>query len=161
VELTLMGDGADTPRLQALAERLGVLDRDVIFRGRVPYEDASRELPSFDVGVIPHFENDHCNTTIPNKIFDYMASGLTVIASSARPLARVVGEVGCGKVFRSQDSDDLADQIQAVSDAEFRRGCAEAGRAAVTERYHWAHDARSMVESLERLVGEEAAASRR
>jgi glycosyltransferase involved in cell wall biosynthesis len=149
LRLSILGDGRDRARLEAQSRDLGFKDGTVEFHGRLPYRDALLALRSFDVGVIPHFVQDHTNTTIPNKIFEYMAAGLAVIASDARPLARIVRETGCGEVFRNQDCVSLAAAIQRLGITAVRRRCSERGQRAMAERYNWEQDALRLQSALE------------
>ena len=53
---------------------------------------------TMDVGLVPHHADEAWNTTIPNKLFDYMAAGLPVISSDARPCARILRSTGAGLI---------------------------------------------------------------
>ncbi|HEX7120381.1 MAG TPA: glycosyltransferase family 4 protein [Longimicrobiales bacterium] len=149
VHATLIGRGVDRPRLERLARRLGVED-DVAFPGWV--SDATALLPTFDVGAIPYIADESWDTTIPNKLFDYMAAGLAVAATDMAPVRRIVRETRCGEVARAQDPDALAAALIRLGDPAHRRRCAAAGRAAVERRYHWAHDARRLLDAIEGVV---------
>jgi len=46
------------------------------------------------VCLVPHARNPHTDTTIPNKIFQYMMRGRPVIVSDCPPLARIAGDTG-------------------------------------------------------------------
>ncbi len=152
VRLTLIGDGTDKPNLMRIAEGLGLAPDAVCFRGRLPHQDALRLLGEFHVGVVPHLATDHSNTTIPNKLFDYMAAGLAVLASSARPLARIVQACGCGEVATSGDASDMARAIERLRDDEYRHRCAVAGWQAAAEQYHWERDADRLQDALDAVV---------
>lgn len=156
VRLTLLGDGRERANFEERARGLGLDDKSVSFLGRVPYNYAVRLLQSADVGVVPHAANESWNTTIPNKLFDYMAGGLAVLTSDAKPAARVVRETGAGVVFLDRDPNDCAAAIRKLASAEFRARCGAAGRRAVAERFHWELDARRMRTAIER-VGEDRA----
>jgi glycosyltransferase involved in cell wall biosynthesis len=149
--LTVLGDGRERHNFEARARQAGLNDDSVLFLGRVPYNDAVKLLQAADVGVVPHAANESWNTTIPNKLFDYMAGGLAVLTSDAKPAARVVRENGAGVVFRYDDADDCAAAIRKLADAEFRARCGAAGRRAVAERFHWELDAARMRAAIERL----------
>jgi glycosyltransferase involved in cell wall biosynthesis len=53
-----------------------------------PRREALQLIRSADVGVIPHIECELTESTLPNKLYDYFAAGLPVIASSTGPLRR-------------------------------------------------------------------------
>ncbi|HEX6938514.1 MAG TPA: glycosyltransferase family 4 protein [Longimicrobiales bacterium] len=145
VHATLIGRGVARPELERLARRLGVADA-VDFPGWVP--DAMALLPTFDVGAIPYIADESWDTTIPNKLFDYMAAGLAVAATDMAPVRRIVRETGCGEVVRAQDPDAFASALVRLCDPAHRGRCAAAGRAAVERRYHWEHDARNLLDAI-------------
>ena len=94
-----------------------------------------------DVGLVPHHATDSWNTTIPYKLFGYMAAGLAVITSDAAPAARIVRETGAGAVYPYDDPEALAARFAQLAPAAVRTDCGQRGRAAVQERYHWEQDA--------------------
>jgi glycosyltransferase involved in cell wall biosynthesis len=147
VRLTVLGKGREAAAFAARARDRGV-DDAVSFLGHVPYVEAVRLLQRADVGVVPHLANESWNTTIPNKLFDYMAGGLAVLTSNARPAARIVRETDSGCVYTDTSVDELARSIMRLKPAEARRRHGEAGRRAVTERYHWEVDAERMLGAL-------------
>jgi glycosyltransferase involved in cell wall biosynthesis len=149
--LTVLGDGRERQHFEERARGLGLDDGAVRFMGRVPYTDAVRVLQTADVGVVPHVANESWNTTIPNKLFDYMAGGLAVLTSDAKPAARVVRENTAGVVFQHSDVADCAAAIQQLADTEFRARCGASGRRAVAERFHWELDAARMRTAIDRV----------
>ncbi|MEO8194751.1 MAG: glycosyltransferase family 4 protein [Gemmatimonadales bacterium] len=151
VRLTLLGDGRDRDSIEKRARALGLDETVVRFCGRVPYADAVRLLQRADVGVVPHVANESWNTTIPNKLFDYMAAGLAVLTSSAKPAARIVRETGAGVVFEHTKSSDCAAALGILARAEFRALCGANGRRAVESRFHWERDAERMVGAVNRI----------
>lgn len=156
--LTVLGDGRERPVFEARARELGLDDGSVRFLGRLPYVEAVRLLQGADVGVIPHVASEHWNTTIPNKLFDYMAGGLAVLTSDAKPAARVVRQTGAGVVFKDDDADDCAAAIRKLADVNFRAQCGENGRAAIASLYNWDRDSARMLEAVSRVVKSRSAA---
>ena len=136
IKLTLIGGGRDETIFRERARALK-LDTVAEFHGYVQNKKALEIVASADIGIVPHHADESWNTTIPNKLFDYMAVGLPVVSSDAIPCARVVRETGAGEVFRSGDAADLARAIDRFFDAETRRACGEAGTRAILERYNW------------------------
>ncbi len=160
IHATIIGDGRDAAifREQAKARELG---SDVIeFTGYVARDDALRLVSRADIGIVPHHATALWNSTIPNKLFDFMAAGLPVVTSSAVPAARIVRETGAGEVFRAGDAASLADAILALDKTEARMQRGEAGRRAVRERYNWERDTSELLAALGQVtsVAESAAA---
>jgi glycosyltransferase involved in cell wall biosynthesis len=105
-----------------------------------------------DVGVIPSRKTAQSNSTIPNKLFDYMAAGLAVLTSDTAPCSRIVRETGAGEVFRAGDAADLAAAVRRLADPAVRRIAGEAGRRAVLEQYNWERDAAVLLDVVERVA---------
>ena len=53
-------------------------------------------LSECDVGIILHKLCDLTHNTIPNKVYDYLYSGLPVISTKMKPLIRVINDFDCG-----------------------------------------------------------------
>lgn len=154
VRLRLIGDGRDRSLLERRAADLRLTPSEVEFLGHVPNHDALRLVAESDIGVVPHHADEAWNTTIPNKLFDYMAAALPVVCSDAAPAARVVHQTGAGEVFRSRDAADLADAVTRLGDHATRATRGAAGRAAVLAQYHWEEDVRRLLDTLDTLVSE-------
>ena len=140
VRFTIIGDGRARADFEAQCRRLQLGDDAVRLLGFLPYAQALPLLQEADVGVIPHFANESWHTTIPNKLFDYMAAGICVITSDARPARRVVEETGAGRAFVSGDAASLADAIEGIWREGSARAHGAAGRQAIADQYHWEKD---------------------
>lgn len=132
----IVGSGAYEPALRRIAAEEGVREL-VIFVGRVPFAEVHAYVQKSDLGLIPHRNNDFINTTIPNKLFQYMALGKPLLVSNAKPLARIVGECGCGFIFESGNPADAACKILQAYAARHDARIGENGRRAVAEKYNW------------------------
>lgn len=156
VEFTVIGDGPMAAYLQELARQMGVSDR-VHFVGRLPIQERTAFaqvqaiMARSHIGLVPHYVTGHTQTTIPNKLFDYMLLGLPVITSDMKPTARIVREENCGEVFRDRDADDLARCILALTDPQIRAQKGTNGQAAVRRRYNWNYDSKILVQTIEKV----------
>ncbi|MEO6715442.1 MAG: glycosyltransferase [Mycobacteriales bacterium] len=158
VRFTLVGSGKVESQLRARAETAGV-GAMVRFTGWVdevmPYVDAA------DVGIVPPHASDHYHTTMPNKLYEYMAFGKPVLVSDVRPMARVVREARCGVVFRAGDAADLARAVVEMMDDERRAQWGAAGRVAVENRYNWRVDSGTFVDVVRGVATGSGGAQRR
>jgi glycosyltransferase involved in cell wall biosynthesis len=152
VNLTLIGSGREKETFERRAAATG-LGADVIrFLGRVQNAEALRLLQNADVGVVPHIANESWNTTIPNKLFDYMAGGLAVLCSNAKPAARVVRETGAGLVYTDTNVEELTQAITQLADAQLRAEMGRRGREAVARQYNWEEETARMLEAVDSTV---------
>ncbi len=145
--MVIVGDGTQKRRLERYAQELGVSER-VVFAGWLPFDRVPGYVAASTLCLIPHLKSEHTETTIPNKIFDYMAFGKPVVASDCAPLARIIREADCGRVFRSGDAGDLAAKvIELLADPQ-RATVGGNGRRAVAAQYHWRKDAAVLLAGL-------------
>jgi glycosyltransferase involved in cell wall biosynthesis len=152
VKLVVVGDGVGFPEIQELATELGVLGRGVELLGRLENRRALDVIAKANVGAIPHIPCAAWNSTIPNKLFDYMSLGLPVLASDVPPVQRIVIQEACGVCYRSGDIMDLVSKIEELRSRSARTRMAAAGMAAVAERYNWTKDSERLDAALRRVV---------
>ncbi len=147
-KFVVVGDGYAASRIKSLIEEKGV-GQYIIWVGWVSHESLGEFLKSSAVGIIPHLTSKHVNTTIPNKIFDYMGYGLPVIASDAPPMVRILNETECGLTFHSRDADDLAAVVIKLYREE--NSYSINGKMAVREHYNWDDDKTRLLETVDKL----------
>jgi glycosyltransferase involved in cell wall biosynthesis len=130
------------------------LESRVDFLGWITaYECMFTELRSCSVGVLlfqPDWWNDYTN--LPNKLFDFMATGLGVIASRFPDMGRVVEQTGCGWLVDPTDPAAVASVLEyALTHPEECRLRGEAGRRAVLAGYNWEAAEQVLLEIHDRL----------
>ena len=101
VSAVFVGDGPERPAVQAAAEGLP----NVVFTGAVPHERMPAALASADIGVAPFDLAAHAPLSLgfywsPLKIFEYMSSGLPVVAPRAGRLPMLVSDATRGRALR-------------------------------------------------------------
>lgn len=142
VRLRIIGQGKPQQErhLRAMRDRAG-LAAEVEFLGWMPHDAALRVAATSDIGLCPSPSCEHYDTTITNKMFEYMMIGLPVLCSDVRPQKRLIEETGAGLVFRAGCAEDMCRAISQFTDPALREICAVAGKKAVADRYHWGFDA--------------------
>ncbi|OGW53450.1 MAG: hypothetical protein A2Y81_12360 [Nitrospirae bacterium RBG_13_43_8] len=138
IHLLVIGKGMTKNILVRLVAEKG-LGEYVTFKDWVNFLEIPQYLKVVKAGLIPHLSTEHTNTTIPNKIFDYMAHGLPVIASDVAPIKRIIEEEKCGVTF---EANNLNDFVNAVVRVYHDRGnsLGENGKRAVSKKYNWKED---------------------
>lgn len=156
VMLALIGDGDGLVPFKALSRQLKI-EPHVEFTGWLGFEQIPSLIRAATICVIPHLATEHKQTTIPNKLFDYMACGKPVIVSDAGPLKRIVEEEKSGLVFVSGDEVSFIHAAtQLIVNPSLRRTLGENGLAAVKRRYNWEHDTEILKNRIEQLAAHTA-----
>jgi glycosyltransferase involved in cell wall biosynthesis len=109
VSLLVLGDGEYLPEVRRRATSLG-LD-NIRFAGRVPHERMIDYYASAQAGVVPLRNNHYDACKGPIKLYEYMAMGLTVIATDIGEPAAMVKRSGCGIVIPFKDAAKAAEMI--------------------------------------------------
>ena len=148
--LTIIGQGPSRSVLEELVTTEGVADR-VTICGRLPFREVQAVMAESDVGIIPHYGTEAWNTTMPNKLFDYMLWGIPVLVSDIKAVADIVQDVGCGAVFRDRDPEDFARCLIEMQPAEVRERMGCNGRQAIQQRYNWKVEGADLVRCIEQV----------
>jgi glycosyltransferase involved in cell wall biosynthesis len=114
----MVGGGHDSYRreLARLAERLGVGDR-VALPEPVSVEEVIPFLASADVGVA--LIQPTClsyELSLPNKLFEYIAAGLPILASDIPVIGAFVREHELGLVVSPDDPEEIAHKLGVLLD---------------------------------------------
>jgi glycosyltransferase involved in cell wall biosynthesis len=147
-----VGGGSIHDDLKALVEKRKLEGR-VFFIPTVPLEELPDYTASADIGVQP-IENTCLNhfTTDSNKLFEYVAAGLPVVASALPEISRVVNNYDLGLLTPPGDVEVLAEALQRLVDhPELRaRYAANARMAAGT--LNWESQESALIDLYKRIV---------
>jgi len=148
VMLLLVGDGPQKAELKSIVQTYQ-LEECVKFMDWVDRDDLAFIVSKADVCIIPQPNNEFINTTIPHKLFEYMAMGKPVLVSDALPLKRIINETKAGLVFKSNDEIDFALRIEQLLTKEKDWGTK--GLEAVRNIYDWKNDEKSLLNMYNNL----------
>lgn len=112
IHLVFLGDGNGVPILKELV-RKSRLDEIVHFLPAVPQVELLDYTRSADVGVIPYLpdclNNYYCT---PNKLFEFIAAGVPVVASDLPEIRKIVEGHKVGRVVDSSSEQLIAQAIE-------------------------------------------------
>ncbi len=156
--LVIFGEGRDRPRLEALVAAQGLGAR-VRFLGWRHHSTQPAYLRHSQLGILPYPSTPHTCTTLPNKLFDYMAAGLPVVATDIPPIRRIVDETDVGLLTPPGDAGAFAQAVlRLFREPELRSRYGKHGVAAIAGRYSWKEDERRFLTAVERLGRAQVAA---
>lgn len=150
--LVIVGEGRDRPRLEAQVDALG-LRNHVRLLGWRHHSKQPAYLRHAQVGVLPYPSTPHTCTTLPNKIFDYIAAGLPVVATDIPPMRRIVTDSDSGLLTPPGDHLAFATALlRLFRDNELRGRLGRNGEAAIAGPYSWKEDERRFIERIQRFM---------
>jgi glycosyltransferase involved in cell wall biosynthesis len=151
LHLLLIGDGAERAPTAELALELGIGDR-VTFTGKIPHAAIPEHVAAMDIGVMPESK----------KIYEYMAMRVTPVGPRYIPVEEAIDHEGTGLIFDPGNLDDLAGCLRGLAaDPDYRIRLGEAARRKVLAKHLWVHNARAVVELIERRTESFTAKTRR
>jgi len=153
ISAVLAGDGPEAPRARRAAEGLD----GVTFTGPVAHEAMPALLAAADIGVAPFDVTAHAPLSIafywsPLKVFEYMASGLPVVAPAIDGMTRIVADGVEGLLYDPSVPGALADALERLADAGVRRRLGAAARARAVAEFSWAGHCARLDDAMARAL---------
>jgi glycosyltransferase involved in cell wall biosynthesis len=135
----LLGYGDLAPSFATLATEAAYADHLYVVPA-VPIAELPDWICDADVGVIAFQPVDRNNVLgTPNKLFEYMESGVPMVVSDFPEMRRIVTETGAGIARDTSTAAALAAAINEILDetAEAKAGRRRSARAAAESTYNW------------------------
>ncbi|MFW9995571.1 MAG: glycosyltransferase family 4 protein [Candidatus Odinarchaeota archaeon] len=139
VEFLIIGTGPLKKKIERMVTNKGV-SQMFRFTGKLPYLEAMKAIALADIGLIL-FQPDPNNWLgVPNKLFEYIACGVPVLASNFPFLREFIKREGIGTVVNPLKPEMIAKSLlfmmKRPEDLEKMRKNAI---KAFNERYNWQH----------------------
>src|SRR4051794_34425339 len=154
-EVTLVLVGSAPPREAGLVDRLQALPRWARgrYEGQLFRERGVASLADARAGLVVFQPITGHPEALPNKLFEYMAAALPVIASDFPLWREIVEAEQCGLLVDPQDPQAIASAIDEVIAAPADgQAMGERGRAAFERTYNWEAEAHHLVDLYERVT---------
>jgi glycosyltransferase involved in cell wall biosynthesis len=129
----ILGSGPALPDLQALARRLGIVDR-TSFDAWIPSGQMPAYYRQLDVLVVPSRTRPNWKEQFGRVLIEAMACGVPVIGSDSGEIPNVIGDAGL--VFPEGRANRLGSHLLSLlSDPDLRTELAQRGRERVLAHY--------------------------
>jgi glycosyltransferase involved in cell wall biosynthesis len=147
----VVGDGPALAGARALARELAVEDM-VTFTGFLTGEKLAAQLRGFDIGLIPDPVNASNDKMSMNKVFEYCALGVPIVAFPLAETRRLLGDAGV--YARGEEPRHLAEAALALMlDADLRAERGERCRRLAETGFDWTREARKYVGVYGKCLG--------
>ena len=121
VLLLIIGDGDVINEVKKLAVDLNLQEK-VKFTGKIPFRELINYTQLADLGLcIEKPTNINYIYSLPNKLFDYIRSGVPVLASHLPEVENIINQYSIGEFIESHDPQHIASQIRKCLDDESSR----------------------------------------
>ncbi|RHW37246.1 glycosyltransferase [Neobacillus notoginsengisoli] len=150
--LVLVGDGKQKPELVKMVEAMNLHNR-VKFIPKALLED----LPKFTRNAYLGFQvlNNVCFnhwSASSNKLFEYMMSGVPVVACSFPEIKRVVVEEQVGICVDSHDYKDIARAVNILLEDEELRNQYSRNCLTAKEKYNWEQEKKVFLSIYDQII---------
>jgi glycosyltransferase involved in cell wall biosynthesis len=130
-------------------DELGMVDRPVL----------NLILNQVRAGIVTYLPQPNHLRAEPNKLFEYMAAGLPVIASDFPLWREIVERTNCGLLVDPRDPRAIMNAIEfLVTHPDESQGMGQRGLQAVQQWFHWGSEEQKLLRLYADLVGEKCAA---
>lgn len=106
IALLIVGEGREKYNLQKLAK-----SKDIIFTGRVPFEEVVEYYSIFDICPFPRNDYKVCRYVPPLKILEAMVMKKAIIVSDVAPLLEIIENGENGLVCEADSVETLKESI--------------------------------------------------
>lgn len=147
--LLMLGGGKLRPVLEKLVAERGLGDR-IVFRDPVPHEELLGWTAGAWCGVSLLVDTCLNHTySLPNKLFEYIAVGVPLIASDNPEIAAFVTEHRCGELCDPTDASSIVDAVRRLA---ARRDEAAAAAREAGRFYRWEDEEAKLLELYARVL---------
>ncbi len=118
--LLICGSGDVLPTLKKMVEEKQ-LQSKVIFKDKMPFEELRQYTINSDLGLaIDKDTNLNYHFSLPNKLFDYIHSGIPTLSSGLLELRQIIDKYDIGYYIQNHEPKHIAEVINSIFADETR-----------------------------------------
>lgn len=122
------------------------------FFGRVDRDEVKRILKRSKVGVVTFLPYGNHTHSQPNKLFEYMAQGIPIVASNFEMWRAIIEDFQCGICIDPSDPNAIAEAIRTIlKDSDSSEKMGVNGRNAVINQFNWGTEENKLFSVYESL----------
>ena len=129
-------EGAENAK--KLAEKEGILDKNVFFVDRIPYEEMESAYLESEIALITYPLGFETEFALRTRTIHCMWAGLPVICSEGDELAETIKKEGIGLVVNAKEPKKLAGSIlELLGNSRLRSEIAKKGQVYSSKNFRW------------------------
>jgi len=138
--------------IRSLIIKLGIKE-EVKLIPPVPYAQVKNYLSRASIGIVTYLPYPNNMSCLPNKLFEYMACGLPIVASDFPLYREVIEDAGCGKLVDPRNPMDIASAVEELlENPEEWETMSQNGCSSFRNKYNWHGEEEKLVDLYEQLT---------
>ena len=154
INFIVVGSGREDEELKNLARQLNVED-NIFFAGWVSSHDINSYIQVSHAGISPIRRNPHHDTTLANKITQYLALSKPILVSDCPAQAKVVKSYKCGMVFRDGNVKELAEKIIFLYRERETYQQMQKNALSASENLDWRNEQRKLIRFYKEILSDD------
>lgn len=137
IALVLIGDGPETENLKKLTAEKN-LENKVFFAGLIPNSELLNYTAGADIGValIENISKSYYYA-LPNKLFEYFAANLPVIASPLPQMKKIIEEYKTGVLVNPENETEIAAAVKKLAEEKDFYNRLKTNAKTATQKLNW------------------------
>lgn len=152
--LLIIGSGDVFPTLKVMVEKYKLQDK-VIFKSKMSFNELRQYTLNSDLGLaIDKDSNLNYRFSLPNKLFDFIHSGIPTLSSGLIELKQIIDKYDIGYYIQNHDPKHIAEVINGVFSNEARYNTTKKNTIIAKEELCWEKEEKvlnSLIEKLETI----------
>lgn len=150
VVLLIVGSGDVFPTLQKIVEEKKLYSK-VIFKQKMPFAELRQYTINSDLGLaIDKDTNLNYHFSLPNKLFDYIHSGIPTLSSGLVELKQIIDKYDIGYYIQSHDPKHIAQVINDIFTDKLRYTTVKSNTAKAKAELCWENEEKVLLELITR-----------
>ena len=152
VLLLIVGDGDVINEVKKLAGDLNLQDK-VKFTGKIPFRELINYTQLADLGLcIEKPTNINYIYSLPNKLFDYIRSGVPVLASHLPEVEHIINQYSIGEFIESHDPQHIASRIRKCLEDESSHALWKLNLKIASNNLCWENEEKILLQMIARAL---------
>lgn len=154
IKLVIVGANSTDVVLRDKVKELGLEDH-VSFEGWQNEDLFPSYLTGADICISPLYKNLHHDTTLANKLFQYMGFSKPILASDVTAQADIIQRSGSGLTHRAEDAGDFAEKcLELYENSTLKNQMGGRGKRFLEEEFNLTQVGRPLVNCYSNLKAE-------
>jgi glycosyltransferase involved in cell wall biosynthesis len=148
VVLLIVGSGDVLPTLKIMVSKLHLEDK-VIFKPKMPFSELRQYTINSDLGLaIDKDTNINYHYSLPNKLFDYIHSGIPTLSSGLVELKQIIDKYDIGYYIQNHEPKHIADVIESIFKDQGRYTSVKANTYSAKKKLNWEKEEKVLIEVI-------------